>query len=217
MRPPSPALVLSLIALFVSLGGVSYGLATGSINSREIKNDTIRSKDIHDGAVRGKDVNNDSLTNKDIDNSELEAARADLADDSNHLGGLRPSAFLRSRTRVFDTRLRPDVIDYTGNAVLAALSLPAGEFLVQGRVSLENDAATASGFTCTLSVPGTRDDQLTKLLGVGGTDIDQRTYTLQAGFKSSAASTVSIRCNQRIATPDLNDARDARITAVLLN
>ena len=55
-RRPSPALVISCIALFVSLGGVSYGVATGSIDGREIKN----------GSIRGVDVKNRSLTGNDI-------------------------------------------------------------------------------------------------------------------------------------------------------
>ena len=40
-RRPSPALVIACIALFVSLGGVSYGVATGFIDSREIRNNTV--------------------------------------------------------------------------------------------------------------------------------------------------------------------------------
>ena len=43
IRAITPATVLAALALGVSLGGVSYGVATGSINSREIKNGTIRS------------------------------------------------------------------------------------------------------------------------------------------------------------------------------
>ncbi len=43
---PSPAMIVALIALFLSLGGVSYGLATGAINGREIKNGTITYKDV---------------------------------------------------------------------------------------------------------------------------------------------------------------------------
>ena len=45
-RRPSPALVIACIALFVSLGGVSYAVATGSIDSREIRNNTISSNDV---------------------------------------------------------------------------------------------------------------------------------------------------------------------------
>ena len=50
-RRPSPALVIACIALFVSLGGVSYAVATGSIDSREIANNKIRSMDIRNGGV----------------------------------------------------------------------------------------------------------------------------------------------------------------------
>ena len=34
---PSPALVIACIALFVALGGVGYAAATGSIDSRELR------------------------------------------------------------------------------------------------------------------------------------------------------------------------------------
>ena len=43
---PSPALIISIISLFVALGGVGYAAATGSIDSREIKNNSVRSKDV---------------------------------------------------------------------------------------------------------------------------------------------------------------------------
>jgi hypothetical protein len=50
-RRPSAALAISMVALFVSLSGVSYGVATGFIDSREIKNNTIRGVDIRNGKV----------------------------------------------------------------------------------------------------------------------------------------------------------------------
>jgi hypothetical protein len=65
-RLPSPAMLVALIALFVSLGGVSYGVATGSINSREIRNNTIRTQDIRNGQVRGRDVRNSTIRSSDI-------------------------------------------------------------------------------------------------------------------------------------------------------
>jgi hypothetical protein len=61
LRLPSASLVISLLALFVSLGGVSYGLATGAIGTREIRNN----------AIRGADVRNDNLTGADIRESSL--------------------------------------------------------------------------------------------------------------------------------------------------
>ena len=65
-RPPSPSMAVALIALFVSLGGVSYGLATGSIDSREIRNNTIRTQDIRNNQVRGRDIRNSTIQGKDV-------------------------------------------------------------------------------------------------------------------------------------------------------
>jgi hypothetical protein len=59
------------IALFIALGGTSYAVATGSIDSREIKNGTIRSEDIRDNQVRSRDVRNKSLRADDFKPGEL--------------------------------------------------------------------------------------------------------------------------------------------------
>ena len=55
-RRPSPALVVAAIALFLSLGGVSYGVATGSIDTREIRNNTIRGGDVRNGTLSSRDL-----------------------------------------------------------------------------------------------------------------------------------------------------------------
>ena len=71
-RRPSPAMVVSLIALFVSLSGVSYGVATGFIDSREIKNNEIRSLDIRNNQVRTRDLRNNEVRGIDIRNSTVQ-------------------------------------------------------------------------------------------------------------------------------------------------
>jgi hypothetical protein len=63
---PSPAMVVALIALFVALGGVSYGIATGSIGSREIRDGTVQSRDVRNDSLSGVDVENNSLGGGDI-------------------------------------------------------------------------------------------------------------------------------------------------------
>jgi hypothetical protein len=109
-RRPSPALVIALIALFVSLSGAAYGVATGSIDSREIKdnalrsrdlrNNDIRTRDLRNNEVRGLDIRNstvhgrdvalDALTGDDVDESELgKVASATTADSAQSLDGLR--------------------------------------------------------------------------------------------------------------------------------
>ena len=68
---PSHGTVVAYLALFIALGGTSYGLATGSIGSREIKNNSIRSKDIRDNQVRSRDVRDQSLLAKDFKAGQL--------------------------------------------------------------------------------------------------------------------------------------------------
>ena len=80
IRRPSPALVIACIALFVSLGGVGYAAATGSIDSREIRNNTIRGKDVRNSGLSGRDIANASLSGADIRNGRL--LGVDIEDDS---------------------------------------------------------------------------------------------------------------------------------------
>jgi len=47
--------VVSTLCLFIVLGGTSYAVATGSIDSREIRNNTIRSKDVRNRALLAED------------------------------------------------------------------------------------------------------------------------------------------------------------------
>ena len=72
-RRPSPAMVVALIALFVALGGVSYGFATGEIDSREIKNNDIRSIDLRNNQIRTRDLRNNEVRGIDIRNSTIQS------------------------------------------------------------------------------------------------------------------------------------------------
>jgi hypothetical protein len=72
LRRPSPAMIVALVALFVSLSGVSYGVATGFIDSREIKNNEVRSIDIRNNEIRTKDLRNNEIRGIDIRNSTIQ-------------------------------------------------------------------------------------------------------------------------------------------------
>ena len=96
-RRPSPALVISLIALFVSLGGVSYGFATGSIDSRELKNNNVRTKDLRNNDIRTRDLRNNEVRGLDIRRSTIQGSDVALntltGDDVRESGlGKVPSA-----------------------------------------------------------------------------------------------------------------------------
>lgn len=65
--------VVSLIALFVALGGTSYAIAVGGIGSRELRNNSVRSVDVKNNDVRGTDVRDGSLLTKDFKVGQLPA------------------------------------------------------------------------------------------------------------------------------------------------
>ena len=70
--------VVASLALFVALGGTSYGVATGTIDSREVKNNSLSSKDIRNRTILGKDVKTDALTGRQIKN----LGTGDIRDES---------------------------------------------------------------------------------------------------------------------------------------
>ncbi len=71
IRRPSPALVIACIALFISMGGVSYGIATGAIDGREIKNNSVTGKDIRDKSLGGNEAKPDGFGGGAIKESTL--------------------------------------------------------------------------------------------------------------------------------------------------
>ncbi len=104
---PSPAMVVACIALFAALGGVSYGVATGSIDSREIRDSTIT----------GRDVRNDALTGADVDEARLGQVRSAAAADR---------AATADRATSAATADRATNADRAATAGTAAPSGPAG-------------------------------------------------------------------------------------------
>jgi hypothetical protein len=66
---PSPALVISLVALFVSIGGIGYAATT--ITGKNVKNSSLTGKDVKNSSLTGSDIKNSSLSGKDIKNNSL--------------------------------------------------------------------------------------------------------------------------------------------------
>ena len=105
-------MVVACTALFVALGGVSYGVATGAIDTNALRNNTVRTQDLRNNDIRGIDIRNstirtrdvalNTLTNADIAESKLgQVPSAARADNATTLGGIGASGFLRQNTSAF--------------------------------------------------------------------------------------------------------------------
>jgi hypothetical protein len=73
LRAPSPAMVVALIALFVSLGGSAYAVAT--IGSDDIINGSIRNRDFKDGTLRGQEAKRDGFGGGGIKEQSLDTSK----------------------------------------------------------------------------------------------------------------------------------------------
>jgi hypothetical protein len=143
------ALVLAGLALFISLGGVAFGVATGAITSREIANNTVQSRDVRDGSLQGRDIANRGLRSRDVQDGTLggvdvrdgSLAGADLATnalgdrevdepqlDINRLGGVGATRYVKNVVRVETSTAN----DAATPKVAPPASCPAGKRLIGG-------------------------------------------------------------------------------------
>jgi hypothetical protein len=65
---PSPAMVVAMIALVMSLTGGAYALV---ITGKSIKNGSVTGKDIHNRSLRGTDVHRDSVGGGSVKEASL--------------------------------------------------------------------------------------------------------------------------------------------------
>jgi hypothetical protein len=68
---PTPATIVSVLALVVATGGTSY--AALSITGKDVVNQSLSGKDIENQTLTGKDVKNASLKGKDFAPGQLPA------------------------------------------------------------------------------------------------------------------------------------------------
>jgi hypothetical protein len=126
-RLPSPALVISLIALFVALGGTVY--AASQISGKQIEKNSLPGNRVKSDTLTGKQVKESSLgtvpsatkantaTTATSATSATSASTATTAANANALGGLPSSAFEpKSRWAIVDAT-KP-----TGEATIVAQS-----------------------------------------------------------------------------------------------
>jgi hypothetical protein len=80
-RRPSPALVISLIALFVALGGTGYAalsLPKNSVGTKQLKKNAVIGSKIKKNSVTGSKVKDGSLTGADVKDGSLSGADINL-------------------------------------------------------------------------------------------------------------------------------------------
>ncbi len=82
LSSPSPALVVSSIALVVALGGTSYAAFTlprNSVGTRQLRNNAVTAAKLHNGAVNGRSIARGAVGTDKIANGAVTGAKLKLA------------------------------------------------------------------------------------------------------------------------------------------
>ena len=219
-RRPSPALIIASIALFVSLSGVSYGVATGFIDSREIKNNEVRSLDIRNNEIRTRDLRNNEVRGIDIRNSTVQsrdiALNAVTGDDVKEDTLQKvPSAMLADSATSAATAGEVGGIELRRIAFAGNIGSGFTEILNFGGLRLEARCAPASGSLEVRANPSVQNGEFATTFpgGANDDDFDPGDDALVAssdhgnGQVSYAGSDDTIVTINAFAVEDLNDVR----------
>jgi hypothetical protein len=153
---PSAAMIVALLALFIALGGVSYGVAT--IGTGDIKNRAVTTKKLKNGAVTTKKLKNGAVTTKKLRNRavtgtkvKIDGLGGDVINESS-LGKV-PSAANADNATTADTARNATALDgplasgktLRGNFSVAGTNNPNG-FVDESSISFAIPLASAPTF-----------------------------------------------------------------------
>ncbi len=161
LRRPSPALVISCVALVAATAGTAYA-ATMITSTKQIKNNVILSADIKDGSVQGRDIRKGTIT-------------ADKLKTAPAAGGAQ-TAYHAIR-KVGPTNAPPNV-----GVNAASLTVPAGAYVVTASTVMTSNPGTQNPLLPERSAP----DGICRLDLAG--DVTQSTQNVVVESKTAPAT-----------------------------
>ncbi len=126
---PSPALIISLVALFAALGGTAYAL---TITGANVPNNSLTGADIRD--VKGGDIRNYSASGRDIGKDAL--GRVPIKEerlDARKFGEVKLATEARGFAGLTPKRVEAFTLDTNGTREL----LRAGPFVITARCRVD--------------------------------------------------------------------------------
>ncbi len=148
-------MVVATVALFMSLGGVSYGLATGSIDSREIRNNTCAARTCATRTLSSSDLGDSGRPVRKFGPVGIGLG------GTGHAGDLRAVPVLgQCQANGPNTRLRVIIATTENGSAFGAARTPPGSFgpatpenqrimrqIAAGPAAVNHSDATQDGFS----------------------------------------------------------------------
>ncbi len=141
LRPPSPALVLSIIAIVVACAGTAYA-ATRITSSSQIRNGVIAGADIRSRAITGPKIKNGTITPNKFSPGALrriDRPRTTVG------GGAALEAFRKSGPE----NQAPNVV-----VKVMSMSIPAGAYVITAKTVMTPFTGTTNILEALVSAPG---------------------------------------------------------------
>jgi hypothetical protein len=220
-RRPSPATVISLLALVFSMAGTATAARVLITSSSQVKNGTLTSGDIKDAGVSSRDIKDSAVTGAKVKNGSLE---------SDDFSGAARTALQAAETQALEVfrKVGPDAqpagTDFKRVATLD--NVPAGTYAISSKTVLTPIEAQGGFFgqgstltgRCELDAGGDKDqsvaflgspgaiapsivhNQITRSFGGSGT-ITLSCAVDKATFRASDTSIIAVRVGRAPRSP----------------
>jgi hypothetical protein len=167
-RRPSPALVISLIALFVAMGGSGY--AAVKLNGKNIKNKSIAGKKLKNKTITGGKVKNNTLGGTQINEGALgQVPSAAKATSATSATSATTATNLASRKTAVKGPVAATPGANQAAALAAAPEVPlfsSGPFTVYGKCITDTGASQTSAMAFVKTTEG--NSILSGIISLGG-------------------------------------------------
>ena len=140
-----------LLALFIALSGTSYAVATGSIDSREIRNNSVSTRDVRNNSVTGIDIRQRAIGSGDVRDGRLlgaDVANGTLAGEDLRDGSIGDSDLGSNSVSGDEIRANSIQSDEVQNGSLGSQDLSSGT-LATNAVVRSDTFPVVTGMTAT--------------------------------------------------------------------
>jgi len=218
-RRPSPAIAISLVALFMSLGGVGYAatqLPNNSVGPAQLQNNAVTNSKIKNSAVTYKKIEPGSVGTVRANTGQLQARVKGTCGQGNGIGAIDSTGKVTCNLALpaeFGTTSNAAALTGTPTSV-TSVNLPssAGAYL-----ALANPTATVTGsgtpqrvsVSCTLSVGSNTQTRSTTIATAQSTGTTSASIPLQV---AGPAGTAGVTC---VASPDTGTLPTTNVTSAI--
>jgi len=201
-RRLSPALLISVLALFIALGGIGYAafkLPKNSVGSKQLKNGSVTSNKVKDGSLLGKDFKA----------GQLPAGPAGPA------GPQGPAGPSTAYAAFHDEAISLTSTSEASPQTVATLGgLPVGAYAVQAKLIADSESTEEDYTRCNLVAEGD-NDYADDYLGhqVAG-DSFRAVFAMQLVHTFAGPGTVTVSCRHNLGVSAF--VKEIKITAIKL-